>query len=87
MELARAWFTSAHPVYPPEIAALLRSHEDTAGVVVTGGFLEHETPLPERANGRHHDLLLLGDIRGEPAVISVWDRVQSALNKLCIEAA
>jgi hypothetical protein len=60
MELARAWFRNATSACPAELTALLDSHEATRGTVFTAGSPEHVTPLPQRGEGRNHDLWLRG---------------------------
>ena len=75
MELARAWFVSPVPVCPTEIASLLDSHPGTAGVTLTKGIPEHVTSLPERGEGRNHDLLLLGHVGPGSIVISIEAKV------------
>ena len=75
MELARAWFTSPVPVCPPEVESLLESHPVTAGVALTEGWPEYVTPLPERGEGRNHDLLLVGCRDGCGVVVSVEAKV------------
>jgi hypothetical protein len=75
MELARAWFVAPMPTCPREIADLLASHPRTAGLTLVEGIPEHVTPLPERGEGRNHDLLLLADGGSERMVISVEAKV------------
>ena len=60
MELARAWFTSTVPIIPAEFNSLVRSVPELANVVFTTGWPERITPLPERGEGRNHDLVLEG---------------------------
>ena len=60
MELARAWFRTLTSCCPEEIAALLESAPDLKGLRLSGGRPEHVTPLPERGEGRNHDLWLTG---------------------------
>jgi len=60
MELAKAWFRTGEPSCPEEMRVLLDSHEATRGVVLLSGRPEYVTPLPERGEGRNHDLWLLG---------------------------
>ena len=74
MELARAWFTSPVPICPPEVKSLWESHPVTAGVALTEGW-EYVTPLPERGEGRNHDLLLVGCRDGCGVVVSVEAKV------------
>ncbi|MDZ4862877.1 MAG: hypothetical protein SGJ01_05455 [Gemmatimonadota bacterium] len=61
MELARAWFRTPKSCCPDEVRALLDSHADIRGVTLKTGRPEYVTPLPERGEGRHHDLWLRGD--------------------------
>jgi hypothetical protein len=55
MELARAWFPLACPT---ELHSLLQSSARTAGYQLVVGEPEYVTPLPERGEGRNHDLWL-----------------------------
>ena len=75
MELARGWFTSPVPVCPPEVRSLLESHPVSVGTVLTEGWPEHVTALPERGEGRNHDLLLVGYREGSSVVVSVEAKV------------
>jgi hypothetical protein len=78
MELSRAWFVSPVPVCPREITELLASHPRTADVTLLEGIPEHVTPLPERGEGRNHDLLLYG--RGG-VVVSVEAKVDETFGE------
>jgi hypothetical protein len=60
MELAKAWFRTPKSTCPDELTALLESAEVTRGLVLKGGRPELVTPLPERGEGRNHDLWLTG---------------------------
>lgn len=60
MELAKAWFRTPKSCCPDELTALLESHPATRGLRFTRGRPEHVTPLPERGEGRNHDLWLTG---------------------------
>lgn len=75
MELARAWFVSPLPLCPREIADLLASHPRTRGVTLVEGVPEYVTALPERGEGRNHDLLLLGRGASGSVVVSVEAKV------------
>lgn len=55
MELARAWFPLTCPT---DLRALLQSNARTVGCQLTLGEPEFVTPLPERGEGRNHDLWL-----------------------------
>ncbi|MDX2121073.1 MAG: hypothetical protein SF070_08490 [Gemmatimonadota bacterium] len=61
MELARAWLRSGETACPEELRALLDSHDATRGIALKNGRPEHVTPLPERGEGRNHDLWLRGE--------------------------
>lgn len=81
MELARAWFTSSHPVCPPEVRALLETHGSTRGIELSHGRPEHVTGLPESGEGRNHDLLLFGRQNGLPVVLSVEAKVDETFGE------
>ncbi len=81
MELARAWFVSPMPICPQEIADLLASHPRTAGLTLIEGIPEHVTSLPERGEGRNHDLLLLADGGSSRTVISVEAKVDESFGE------
>lgn len=78
MELARSWFTSPVPIIPPEVESLLGSNPSTAGVAMAEGWPEHVTGLPERGEGRNHDLLLVGYRDGRRVVVSVEAKVDES---------
>jgi hypothetical protein len=73
MELAKAWFPEGHLSVPPEFMSLLISHPQLQGLKLINGIPERVTRLPERGEGRNHDLWLLG-------------RTESELVTICVEA-
>jgi hypothetical protein len=79
MELARAWFTSVEPVTPPEISALLNSHERSRNAVLETAWPELVTALPQRGEGRNHDLILLGSTRAERLLVAVEAKVDESM--------
>jgi hypothetical protein len=81
MELARAWFVSPMPVCPREIADLLATLPRAAGLRLVEGIPEHVTSLPERGEGRNHDLLLLGHGASGSMVISVEAKVDESFGE------
>lgn len=81
MELARAWFGAPMPTCPREIADLLASHPRTSGLTLVKGIPEHVTPLPERGEGRNHDLLLFADDGSGRTVISVEAKVDESFGE------
>ena len=81
MELARAWFTAPEPVVPPEVRTLLDSHPLTVGSVLVEGWPEFVTSLPFPGEGRNHDLLAVGTVRGERLLLSVEGKVDEPLGE------
>jgi len=75
MEFARAWFTSPGPVVPKEFRNLLDSHPLTRSIQLEEGFPELVTPLPERGEGRNHDLALKGTIGDRRVTICIEAKV------------
>ena len=73
MELAKAWFPGGRLSAPAEFMGLLLSHPRLQGLKLIRGIPEHVTGLPERGEGRNHDLWLLG-------------RIQSGSVTICVEA-
>lgn len=73
MELAKAWFRDGTLKAPSELVSLLDSHETLQGFEISEGIPEFSTSLPERGQGRNHDLWLLG-------------RSGSKMVTVCIEA-
>ena len=84
MELARAWFVSPVPRCPQEVQELLASHESTSTLTLLKAVPEHVTSLPERGEGRNHDLLILA--RGETGnvLLSVEAKVDEAFGETTI---
>lgn len=79
MELARAWFTSPVPVVPPEVARLLATQPDTADAVLEEGWPELKTALPERGEGRNHDLVLRGTAAGQGFLLAIEGKVDETM--------
>lgn len=71
MELAKAWFRGPRASCPDEVRALLDSHDATRGLVLKRGRPEHVTPLPERGEGRNHDLWLVGETSAGKVTVCV----------------
>ena len=71
-ELAAAWTAAGEPRVPPELAALLRSHPDTADLTLREGEPEARVRLDaHRGEARNTDLLLFGEGRIGPVAVSV----------------
>jgi hypothetical protein len=71
MELAKAWFRDGKLSVPVEIADLLASHSRMQGLKIEKGVPELVTPLPERGEGRNHDLALIGHTGNEQVTICI----------------
>jgi hypothetical protein len=71
MELAKAWFSHEGPTVPPEIERILLSHSRLEGLKLIRAIPELVTPLPERGEGRNHDLWILGKTSREQATICI----------------
>jgi len=81
MELARAWFVAPMPTCPPEVTDLLATHRRTSALTLIQGFPEYVTSLPERGEGRNHDLLLIADGDTGRAVISIEAKVDESFGE------
>lgn len=71
MELARAWCPASGPACPAGVAALLSTHEWTRDLQIEEVRPEHVTPLPERGEGRNHDLWARCTAGGSPFTLCV----------------
>jgi hypothetical protein len=71
MELARAWCPESGPACPPDVSVLLSSHELTRNIHIEEVRPEHVTPLPERGEGRNHDLWAKCSVDGRPFTLCV----------------
>lgn len=79
MELARAWFTSATPVVPPEVCGLLLDNPLTRDSLFTDGWPELETRLPFPGEGRNHDLVLVGEAGGKGFLCAIEGKVDETM--------
>jgi hypothetical protein len=75
MELARSWFRMETPQCPTELQSLLSTNARTANIQFDVGHPEFVTSLPERGEGRNHDLMLKGHTGGEAVVVCVEAKV------------
>jgi len=71
MELAKSWFRNDHPQPPDELFSLLHSVPRLKNLQITSGCPELVTPLPERGEGRNHDLALKGQTDKESVTITI----------------
>ena len=71
MELAKAWFRDGALAVPEEFKAVLASHSRFSDLTIEQGVPELVTPLPQRGEGRNHDLALVGKTPSERVTICV----------------
>ena len=71
-ELARAWFTTGEARVPRELVTLFQSHPAMGTLVLEAGIPEVETGLDNYGGeGRHHDLILLGQAGGVRTLVTI----------------
>lgn len=78
MELAKSWLPAATPRCPPELTALFGTNSLAASLHLEEGHPEFVTPLPERGEGRNHDMMLTGTTVSGKAVVCVEAKVDEA---------
>lgn len=71
MELAKSWFRNGTLAPPQELLDLLNSHDRTKGIRFASGTPEKVTRLPERGEGRNHDLALIGCTGAEQVTVCI----------------
>jgi hypothetical protein len=71
MELARAWCPDSGPACPVDLVALLRTHDWTREIQIEEVRPEYVTPLPERGEGRNHDIWAKCSVNGQPFTLCV----------------
>ena len=71
MELALSWFRHDHPQPPDELLSLLHSNTRLNNLQFTSGIPELVTPLPERGEGRNHDMSLIGNTNNEQVTVTI----------------
>ncbi len=71
LELARSWFRQDHPSPPDEFLSLLHSSTRLHDIQIISGIPELVTRLPERGEGRNHDLALIGNIDNEQVTVTI----------------
>jgi hypothetical protein len=71
MELARSWFRNDILSPPGELLSLLHSSTRLKDLQFIIGIPEQVTPLPERGEGRNHDLALIGNTPKEQITLTV----------------
>jgi hypothetical protein len=81
MELAHSWFRSGTLQCPPELQALFATNPSTANIEIDEGHPEFVAALPERGEGRNHDLMLKAHTHTEPCVICVEAKVDEPFDK------
>lgn len=90
VELARAWCPTSGPACPSATTALLSTHEWTRDLDIDEVRPEHVTPLPERGEGRNHDLWAKGVANGAPFTLCVEAKADEpfgdTINETCSKA-
>lgn len=81
MELARSWFQTDTLQCPPELEALFATNTHTSNIEIDEGHPEFVTPLPERGEGRNHDLMLKAHTPNASSVICVEAKVDEPFGK------
>jgi hypothetical protein len=71
MELAKAWFRRGQLAAPQEFNELLNTEPRLSGLAFERAIPELVTRLPERGEGRNHDLWLLGRTSREQVTVCV----------------
>lgn len=71
MELAKSWFRTGTPAPPQELLDWLNSHDRTKGIRFVCGTPEKVTRLPEKGEGRNHDLALIGHTDVEQVTVCI----------------
>ena len=91
MELAKSWFRNDVLLPPQEFLSLFNTSPHLGGLRITSGIPELVTALPERGEGRNHDLALIGktdsvsvticveakadESFGNDTIFEYWDRM------------
>jgi hypothetical protein len=84
MELAKAWFPDGRLSAPPELMSLLFSHPRLQGLKLIRGVPERVTSLPEKGEGRNHDLWLLGRTQRESVTICIEAKADEPFGKYTV---
>jgi hypothetical protein len=85
MEVAKSWFRDETLSPPEELLRLLTSHERFADLHLTQGRPEFVTHLPEKGEGRNHDLWLQGRTHGELVTIYVEAKADEPFGNRTVE--
>lgn len=80
-ELAKAWFRPGHLTPPDEFMVLLHSEERFRGLQFISGIPEHVTRLPEKGEGRNHDLWLHGKTLSESVTTCIEAKADEPFGK------
>ncbi|MBJ6727174.1 DUF6946 family protein [Geomesophilobacter sediminis] len=78
MELAKAWFREETLSVPTELESLLLSIPWLRGVKLLTGVPEKVTRLPQRGEGRNHDLALIGQTTDHGLTVCIEAKADEA---------
>ncbi|MCF7939391.1 MAG: hypothetical protein K9L68_12395 [Spirochaetales bacterium] len=86
MELARSWFRNSSPTPPDEITSLLNTIEQLEDYIIIEGTPEKVTRLPERGEGRNHDLWLRGNTNNGGFTICIEAKADEPFGNLTVSS-
>ena len=86
MELALSWFHGGSLSCPQELRELLESHPLTSGCDFLEGQPEFVTALPQRGEGRNHDLWFRASCPAGPVTVCVEAKADETFGDLVGEA-
>jgi len=78
MELAKAWFRQEKLSVPAELHALLESKSPFQGIKLLNGEPEKVTRLPQKGEGRNHDLALVGKVGDDRVTVCIEAKADEA---------
>ena len=81
-ELAKAWFVTGEAGVPRELVTLFQSHPATGTLVLEAGIPEVETKLDNFREGRHHDLVLLGQAGGVRTLVAIEAKADEEFDRV-----
>jgi len=80
-ELAKAWCVGGAPECPANLRALFDYHPLTRGALLVEGGPEHVTVLPERGEGRNHDMWIRAEAAGSGLTICIEAKVEESFGE------
>ena len=87
MELARAWFRGKTGAPPAELMRVLKSVPDLKDLAAEQATPELVTGLPERGEGRNHDLWLLAGTAKEKITVCIEAKADEPFGNVTVDNA